>query len=118
MVAIVLSSPRPLSSSGIAKRLRLDYGLVKRVVRELARWNILVRTPCLGNVCSKLLWRWDEPSGVLYFPTWWKYNPPEDANVLIGCLKDLDDLPNSPVVAKFCENVTYLDQGLHETFAK
>lgn len=35
VVAIVLSSPHPVSASGVAKRLRLDYGLVKRVAREL-----------------------------------------------------------------------------------
>src|SRR5439155_25547664 len=45
VIAIVLSAPRPVSASGVAKRLRLDYALVKRVVRELARWNILERTP-------------------------------------------------------------------------
>jgi predicted transcriptional regulator len=43
VVAIVLSSPSPVSASTIAKRLRLDYSLVKRVVRELVRWNLLNR---------------------------------------------------------------------------
>jgi DNA-binding MarR family transcriptional regulator len=37
VIAIVLSSPYPVSASSIAKRLGLDYGLVKRIVRELAR---------------------------------------------------------------------------------
>jgi hypothetical protein len=45
VIAIVLCSSDPVSASGVAKRLRLDYGLIKRVVRELARWNILERTP-------------------------------------------------------------------------
>ena len=45
VVAIVLSSPNPVSASSVAKRLHLDYALVKRVVRELAQWNILERTP-------------------------------------------------------------------------
>ena len=44
VVAIVLSSPNPVSASSVAKRLRLDYGLVKRVARELILWNILERT--------------------------------------------------------------------------
>ena len=44
VIAIVLSSPYPVSASSVAKRLRLDYGLVKRVVRELVSWNILART--------------------------------------------------------------------------
>jgi DNA-binding MarR family transcriptional regulator len=44
VLAIILSSPRPVSASSIAKRLRLDYGLVKRAVREMARWNMVERT--------------------------------------------------------------------------
>ncbi len=44
VIALVLSSPQPVSASSVAKRLRLDYGLVKRVVRELVLWNILERT--------------------------------------------------------------------------
>jgi DNA-binding MarR family transcriptional regulator len=45
VLAIILGAPSPVSASAIAKRLGLDYGLVKRVVRELARWNILERVP-------------------------------------------------------------------------
>jgi DNA-binding MarR family transcriptional regulator len=45
VIAIVLSSPCPVTASNVAKRLRLDYGLVKRIVRELARWQIVERTP-------------------------------------------------------------------------
>jgi hypothetical protein len=39
VIAIVLSSPCPVSASSLAKRFHLDYGLVKRVVRELIRWK-------------------------------------------------------------------------------
>ena len=45
VLAIVLSSPSSVSAYAVAKRLRLDYGLVKRVVRELASWNIIERRP-------------------------------------------------------------------------
>jgi predicted transcriptional regulator len=45
VIAIVLSSPDPVTASSVAKRFHLDYGLVKRVVRELIHWNILERTP-------------------------------------------------------------------------
>ena len=45
MIAIVLSSPDPVTASSLAKRFHLDYSLVKRVVRELIGWNILERSP-------------------------------------------------------------------------
>ena len=44
VIAVVLSSPDPVTASSLAKRFHLDYGLVKRVVRELIRWNVLERT--------------------------------------------------------------------------
>ncbi len=44
VLAMILSSPKPMSALSIAKRLRLDYGLVKRVARELVLWSILERT--------------------------------------------------------------------------
>jgi hypothetical protein len=60
-IAIVLSSPYPVSASSIAKRLGLDYGLVKRVVRELGRWNILERVPA-GVKFQPDHTRWGPPS--------------------------------------------------------
>jgi hypothetical protein len=68
------------------------------------------------HVCQALGWEWDERAGVVYIPTWWKYNPPENPSVLFNLLHDLEDLPESPLVAKFCANVTFLAPGLHETF--
>jgi hypothetical protein len=59
-IGIVLSSPYPVSSSSIAKRLGVDYGLVKRVVRELTRWNILE--------CA--------PTGVKFQPDHTRWGPP------------------------------------------
>jgi len=70
------------------------------------------------QVCQRLNWKWDERVGVLYLPTWWRYNQPENANNVIGNLKDLDDVPGSPLVAEFCENVTYLDPKLRVVFAQ
>jgi len=54
------------------------------------------------QVCQRLNWKWDERVGVLYLPTWWKYNQPENANNVIGNLKDLDDVPDSPLMDEFC----------------
>ena len=61
VIAIVLSSPCPVSASSIAKRLSLDYGLVKRVVRELVQWNILERTPA-GLAFQPDHERWGPPA--------------------------------------------------------
>jgi hypothetical protein len=68
------------------------------------------------NVCRALNWEWDRSLRVVYLPTWWKYNQPENPNVLLSCLADLDDLPQSPLVARFCANLGHLKGTLHQTF--
>lgn len=68
------------------------------------------------KVCRALHWEWDEEARVLYIPTWWKYNQPENANNVIGNLKDLDDLPNTPLLERFFANMAYLSEGLVDTF--
>ena len=70
------------------------------------------------NVCQTLGWQWEERSRVLYLPTWWKYNPPENANNVIGNLKDLSDVPHSPLVSLFSNNLQYLPGTLHQTFTQ
>jgi hypothetical protein len=40
----ILISPVPVSARSVATHLKLDYSLVKRVVRALVGWRILERT--------------------------------------------------------------------------
>ena len=61
VIAIVLSSPDPVTAASLAKRFHLDYGLVKRIVRELIGWNILERTP----------------SGLQFQPDHTRWGPPQ-----------------------------------------
>ncbi|MBS0164744.1 MAG: hypothetical protein JSR29_01550 [Nitrospira sp.] len=70
------------------------------------------------KVCQTLHWEWDSDTRVLYLPTWWRYNQPENANNVIGNLKDLDDLPETPLLARFSTNTAYLPDGLIETFTQ
>lgn len=70
------------------------------------------------KVCQALNWGWDSEARVLYLPTWWKYNQPENANNMIGNLKDLDDLPKTPLLEQFSSNTTCLSEGLSQTFSQ
>ena len=42
----------------------------------------------LGNVCRTLRWGFDRVHRVLYFPTWWRYNRPDNPNILQGHLAE------------------------------
>jgi len=68
------------------------------------------------KVCKILKWKWDERVGVLYLPTWWRYNQPENPNVLISMLSDLEGVPESPLATEFRSNLSYLDERLHQAF--
>ena len=60
------------------------------------------------NVCSTMKWPFDPVSKVLFFPTWWRYNCPENGNILLGNLEDLHDVPNTPLVSEFIDNAQLL----------
>ncbi len=70
------------------------------------------------HVCNAFGWLWDLESRVVYIPTWWKYNPPENANNVVGNLKDLDDLPQNTFLDKFSMNTRFLPETLVETFTQ
>src|SRR5688572_16790763 len=63
-----------------------------------------------SNVVSTLKWRFDEDAKVLFLPTWWKYNAPENPNVMVSCLDDLHDVPATPLLAEFCDHILYVPQ--------
>ena len=86
-----------------AEDLRLDLGTF------LKRFD---------NVCQTFQWGYDSVSRVLYIPTWWKYNQPENKNVIIGNLKDLEALPKTHLITVFCDNTKYLEGNHRQTFAQ
>lgn len=70
----------------------------------------------MGKVCDTLDWKYDRSRRVLYIPTWWKYNPPENPKHLEGCLKDLADVPDTLLLQGFASNMTFLPDVCHEGF--
>src|SRR4029079_10168428 len=55
---------------------------------EDLRTSLYIFSKDLQKVCQTLNWEWDPEARVLYIPTWWRYNQPENANNVIGNLKD------------------------------
>ena len=69
-----------------------------------------------GNVCRALNFGWDEVGRVLYIPNWWKYNTPENPNVLKACLADLNEVPQTYLIKEFSQNLEHLPETFHQTF--
>ncbi len=61
-----------------------------------------------AKVCDRLRWKYDQKRRVLYLPTWWKYNPPENPKHLHGCLDDLHDLPQTTLLKDFAANDRFI----------
>lgn len=70
----------------------------------------------LANVCETLGWGFDEVSRVFWIPSWWKCNYPENPNVMIGNLADLDDVPDSELTERFLSNTKHLRGGVLDAF--
>ena len=60
----------------------------------------------MADVATTFGWHFDADARVFYVPTWWKWNPPENANVMRGALKDLAEIPPCSLVDAFAANVT------------
>ena len=80
--------------------------------------NMPVETFAKGfeKVCKALAWRFDSEARVLLIPKWFRYNCPENPNVLKSCLDDLHELPQTTLISEFASCVVYLPQTFHETF--
>jgi hypothetical protein len=70
----------------------------------------------IETVCRTLKWRFDDHAKVLYMPTWWKYNHPDNQKHLQGCLEDLHDVPQTVLLKEFISNKRYIKQTYHSTF--
>ena len=70
----------------------------------------------LANVCVTFGWAFDAVARVMYIGSWWRWNPPENANVMKGSLKDLNEIPPCGLVDAFARNYETLPETLHETF--
>lgn len=72
----------------------------------------------LVRVCDTLRWRFDEASGVLFFPTWWKYNGRCGPKTMAGNLDDLHDVPQTHLINEFASNTRYLSESESEVIGR
>jgi hypothetical protein len=66
--------------------------------------------------CSVFDWRYDGRTRMLYIPSWWRWNTPENANVMKWALRDLDDLPQNPFISSFADNTVDIPQHSRAVF--
>ena len=72
----------------------------------------------LVTVCGAFGWFFDGRARVVYIPSWWRWNPPENPNVMKGNLKDLNEVPPSALVDAFARNIDAIPGDLQEMFVE
>jgi hypothetical protein len=70
----------------------------------------------LRRVTEAMGYLFDAHARVLYIPSWWRWNPPANANVMRGSLKDLKDVPPCSLVITFAQNLETIPETLREAF--
>lgn len=88
------------------------YRLSLGAAAEDLGWKPRSLSRRFASVIATFGWRYDEVARVIWIPSWWKYNPPENRNVLVGCLGDVVELPRSPLVAEFYRATVALFPGV------
>ena len=73
-------------------------------------------TKRLANVCQTFGWLFDARARVFYMQSWFRWNPPENVNVMKGSLKDLNEIPPCALVDAFARNIETVPETLRETF--
>lgn len=69
-------------------------------------------------VCRTFGWEFDAKVSVIWIPSWWAFNPvSENPKNLKGYLTDLNDVPRTALVTKFCANLSEIPQALHPLFS-
>jgi hypothetical protein len=72
----------------------------------------------LPDVTSTFGWLFDADAKVLYIPSWWRWNCPDNPNVLEGNLKDLNEIPPCALVEAFARNLEHVPEKWHQTFVE
>jgi len=70
----------------------------------------------LPRVLTAFEWLHDPAAGVICIPSWFVWNPPENENVLRGALRDLTEVPTTPLYEAFQASVELLPKPWQETF--
>lgn len=73
----------------------------------------------LKHVIDAFNWQFDPRVKVLWIPSWWSFNTPGDNEKnWKGCLSDLNDVPRTPLISKFCNTLVSVPELMHHLFAE
>lgn len=69
-----------------------------------------------GPSVVSLGWEYDEEARVLWIPSWWKYNHPQNPRHMMGSLRDLTAVPDSYLIPKWAGHVIHVRAVYREQF--
>jgi hypothetical protein len=96
-------------------------GIYKATLEGLAaekRWSLQRYRKAFAEGLGKGFWKYDERFHVVLFPKFFKYNKPENPNVLISWVKVYDEIPNSILKDESIQSLKDFAEGWGKAFAK
>ena len=70
------------------------------------------------RVVEIMNWHYDDINRVLWIPTWWRYQSPDNPKWMKSVLQDLLEVPKSPLLERFYDNQSDLKPSLQKVFQK
>lgn len=67
---------------------------------------------CWSEVVREQLANRDEPTKLVCFPNWFKYNPPENQKTAAACINGILSMPRSSVLSEFCVSSEWVREQL------
>jgi hypothetical protein len=75
-------------------------------------------TAAVRSVCGAFDWLYEDATRVIWIPSWWRFNTISDnVNNIKGALTDLDEVPASSLIARFCKHLPFVPAVHHPLFA-
>jgi hypothetical protein len=82
------------------------YRLSLALAADELRLPLDTFTETLPRVLAAFEWHYDPRAGVIWIPSWLRWNTPENVNVVKGLLRELDELPRTPLLQRFADHLT------------
>lgn len=94
------------------------YNVGLGAMEDFLKWSRKSLMKCFQELSLKDMAKIDLDNNVIYLPNWYKWNKPQNPNVLKGWLNLLDNIPDCECKQLYLQQLKILVESLDESFKK
>lgn len=94
------------------------YNIGLGALEDFLKWSRKALAECFQELSRKDMAKVDFENNVIYLPNWYKWNKPQNPNVLKGWLNLLDNIPNCEYKYLYYQQLKSLVESLDKSFHK